>query len=194
MNVVINREDRPERLIEAKRQLDQYGLEFEVFPAIINKIGWMGCRNSHLKVLELYKDEPTLTIFEDDVKFLSDPIDTMIASLKELPKEWDLLYLGVSPQEPFKKYSDHLYRAGHGYCAHAISYNTRSGVIDYILKHKQDILKWDVYLSSMINKQFNCFVAFPILCTQVQHKSDTCIRTDSSTIVKNYNRFCNDTK
>lgn len=190
MNVLINREDRPERLIEAKRQLDQYGLEFELFPAIINKIGWMGCRDSHLKVLELYKDEPTLTIFEDDVKFLSDPIEGMIASLKELPKEWDLLYLGISPQEPFKKYSDHLYRAGHSTTTHAISYNTRSGIIERILKQKNDILKWDNYLSSQINYQFNCFVVYPLLCTQWDDISNTCHRSGVATIVKNFNKYC----
>jgi len=70
--VLINREDRPERLRDSVNHLSSFGLEPEVFPAILG--GWRGCRDSHLAVLSKYRSEEHIFILEDDVLFLSDPI------------------------------------------------------------------------------------------------------------------------
>jgi hypothetical protein len=190
--VVISRQDRPERLKRAQEQFVKYGIgEADVFDAFIEIPGWKGCRDSHLGVLEKYKEEDTLLVFEDDVEFLIDPSEPVAESLWELPRIWDLLYLGINPQEKFDRFSDHLFRARKGYCAHAIIYNnTQRRVVPYILNNRGKIQKYDVFLSNIVNEEFVSFVVYPLVCTQWQHSSDTCQRTDSSVIERNYNKYC----
>ncbi len=161
-----------------------------MFPAITEPGGWKGCRDSHLAVLEKYKLERFIIILEDDVVFLEDPMFPIAEVIKELPSSWDMLYLGISPQEKYERYSPHLFKVGDGYTTHAIMWhNKKNGVVDYIMSHKQEILKWDVYLN-VVHKIFNCFVIYPLLCTQRQEKSDTCQRSDASSIIRNYNKYC----
>jgi len=189
--VVINRADRPERLKESLKQFDEYGMQVDVFSAVITNPGWKGCRDSHLSVLEKYKEENFILIFEDDVKFLGDPMQPIVDAAKELPPDWDILYLGISPSKPYHKYSDHLYRVNGGYTTHAMLWrNRKGGVVEYILKDRLSIMKWDVYLSSVIHPLFKCFCLYPLLCTQRQEKSDTCHRSDASSIERNYKKYC----
>lgn len=188
--VVINRTDRIERLQRSQEQFNCYGMEVEVFPAIITNPGWKGCRDSHLAVLEKYKNEKFILVFEDDVLFISDPMEPIAEVIEELPSDWDMLYLGISPSQEYKKFSPHLYRVNGGYTTHAILWHNRSnGAVNYVLTHRKDILKIDVFLGATVHKIFNCFVIFPILCTQRQEKSDTCHRSDASSIERNYHKF-----
>lgn len=187
-SLVINRFDRPERLSATQEQFNRYSWDVEVFPAIMN--GWQGCRDSHLTLLEKYRNEETLLIFEDDVLFVNNPVMLIPQAMANLPELWDMLYLGISPLRPYNRYSNHLFRVDGGHTTHAIIWHNRpNGAVEYILNHRNDILKWDTYLSMEIHKIFNCFVIFPLLCTQRQEKSDTCHRSDASSIIRNYNRF-----
>jgi hypothetical protein len=113
-------------------------------------------------------------------------------AIAELPKGWDMLYLGISPNQKYVKVSPHLYKVNGGYTTHAILWNNKEkGVVDFILNHRVDILKWDVYLSAIIHRMFNVYVIYPILCTQRETgQTDTCKRSDVSTIIKNYNKYC----
>jgi GR25 family glycosyltransferase involved in LPS biosynthesis len=187
--VVINREDRPERLKESQKQFEKYDMEVDVFPAVIN--GWRGCRDSHLAVLEKYKDKRYIMILEDDVLFLDNPWKPIAYAMNELPNIWSMLYLGISPQGEYVRYSPHLFKVNGGHTTHAIIWDNKpKGVVEYILQHRNEIQKWDVYLSTVIHKLFECFVIYPILCVQRQEQSDTCHRSDASSILHNYNKYC----
>lgn len=189
--VVINREDRPERLAWCTEQFNKWGMNVEVFPAVIDNVGWRGCRDSHLAILDKYRMESYIMVFEDDVLFLRDPAEPITNVFKEVPKDWDLLYLGVSPQEPCTRVSEHLFKVKATTTTHAMLYNNRQyGVVDYILNHKDQILKIDNFYSAVIHKVFNCYVLSPLLCTQKQFQSDTCKRSDVSTIEKNFKKYC----
>lgn len=189
--VVINRSDRRERRLWCMEQFSKYGMSVELFSAVIDSPGWKGCRDSYFALFEKYHNEKHLMTFEDDVEFLSDPTIAIQEVFKELPLEWDILYFGISPAKPYERISDHLFKVDGGYCTHAMLWRNREGgVVDYILKHRDEVLKIDVFLSSVIHKKFNCYVVYPLLATQRQFQSDTCQRSDVSTIVKNYNKFC----
>lgn len=190
--VVINRQDRPERLAFAQEQFKRYGIEIEIFSAIINSSGWKGCRDSHLAVFEKYRDERYLMVYEDDCLFLTDPVPPTQEIFKELPKDWDALYFGISPQEPYERVSEHLFKVKKGYCTHAILWNNKKdGIIDYILAHKSEILKIDIFFSFVLSKLFNMYVIYPCLCVQTdKFNSDTCKRSDTNVLLKNYNKFC----
>jgi hypothetical protein len=189
---VINREDRPERKEHAINTLLFQGFEPEIFNAIITQPGWKGCRDSHLEILEKNKHRAGVFIFEDDIEFsIYYDNQCFYDMCQELPLDFDCLSLGLSPQEPFERYSEHLFKIGKAWCLHATMWNNREGgAVEYILTHKEEIGKIDVFLSEKVYPNFNCFVGYPILCTQKQFPSDTCGKSDVSTIVKNYNKYC----
>lgn len=189
---LINRPDRKERLSDARAELMEHYLNAHLFEAIIDTPGWKGCASSHLALLERCSHDGIIMILEDDVEFLVDDVGWwMDTCMQDLPLDWDCFMLGGSPREPQEKYSEFLYRARNVVCAHAIVWNNRQkGAIEYILSHKSDIKKIDRCYSDVIQPKFNCFLARPILATQRQYPSDTCKRSDVSTIIKNYNLYC----
>ena len=189
---VINIARRVDRWAVVEGHLADRGIHATRFSAIETKPGWKGCRDSHLTLLDRCKKEVVFMILEDDVEFLwEDPLEWVEAALEELPLEWDALFLGASPQEPQERYSEHLYGLKNAFTTHAIIWHVREdGAVEYILSHRKDIGKIDVYFRDVIFPNFNCFLTWPLLATQRQTQSDCCSRSDLSTIVKNYNRFC----
>lgn len=183
----INLDRRPERWEYVKKEFDRMYIDVYRFSAVDIKPGWVGCRQSHLKLLSICKNDNKFAIYEDDVKFLG--IDWSV--LLELPEDWDCLYLGASPKEPQELYSEHLYRVKNAHVTHAIIWHNRPhGAVSYILAHAGDIQKYDDYLATVIQPQFNCFLTRPIMAVQVQFQSDTCKKSDVSTILTNYQRYC----
>ena len=189
---VINRDDRPQRLSDTIEELRKAGLNAKRFKAIINKRGWKGCRDSHLAVMELCKKETYFMVFEDDVKFLGRVTEPVYNAMKQLPDDWDMLYLGCSPQKPQERYSENLFRVDKAWCLHAVIWHNRvDGAVEYMLNHRSGIPKIDVYLSEVIHPRFNCFTIYPMLATQrVTNQSDTCLRSDVLTIENNYTKYC----
>src|ERR1035437_6423322 len=140
---VINRADRQDRLHHIKIELENQGMNAHRFEAIINKVGYIGCRDSHISVIEKCRNQRVFTVLEDDAEFLFDREATtriLADAMEELPSDWDLLYLGCSPQKPQVRYSDTLFRIDFAKVTHAIIWHNRDhGAIEYILNHKTDI-------------------------------------------------------
>lgn len=191
---VINLAERTDRWGRVKPELSKYCIDYNRFEAIGG--GWRGCRDSHLAILDNVKklrwkdDYHYILILEDDVEFLPDWKEYFRKSRFYLPLDWSLLYLGCSPQAPLEKFNDYLYVVKESFCTHAILYNnSRRGVVDYILSCRDEIQKIDVFYRQVIQEQFKCFVTYPLCATQWDNKSNTCKRSDVSTIEKNYKRF-----
>lgn len=186
---VINRADRPERLAHAYKEAHGW-LDFKTYPAIIATPGWIGCRDSHLDIMDKCSDESEFLILEDDFKVIND-WDILYRAWLEAPAEWDAIYLGASPKVPQERYSDHLFRLKNAHVTHAILWHNRpEGAVEFILSHRHHIKKIDDYFATVIQDMFNIFVTYPMVATQVQFQSDTCKRSDVSTIEKNYNLYC----
>lgn len=188
---VINRDDRPERWSDVIAEFDKLGVEPTRFSAVVDKPGWKGCRDSHLALIEKCRNDVMFMIFEDDVRFVL-PSSEILLSVSELPRDWDCLYLGVSPRSPQSRYSKHLFKlSGDCYTTHAMLWHTRpKGAVEYILDHKDEIQKIDVYFAEVIQPKFNMFVCSPMAAIQHQYQSDTCGRSDVSTVVTNYEKYC----
>ena len=187
---VINLDRRGDKWAYMRTELERMNIRVTRFPAFNIKPGWKGCRDSHLAVMELCRGENMFEILEDDVQFLG-TLQDIANAFKELPEDWDMLSLGCSPQEPFERYSPHLFKMGKAFTTHAIIWrNRQEGAVDYILKNKDRINKIDVFFCEEVYPKFNCFVTYPLICTQVQFSSDTCARSDVSTVIENYNKYC----
>ena len=185
---VINLDRRPDRWVTVSKHLAEQGIAVTRFPAIDG--GWKGCRDSHLAVMEKCKDKDVFMILEDDVLFVQ-PTGIINIADTQLPEDWDCLYLGASPKEPQERYSENLYRIKNSHVTHAIIWNNRpDGAVDYILRHRAEIEKIDDYFVKEIQPIFNCFLTRPLVCIQTQTQSDTCKRSDVSTIGKNYQKYC----
>jgi GR25 family glycosyltransferase involved in LPS biosynthesis len=190
MNYVINLDKRVERWYYVREHLHDIGIRVQRFPAIETKPGWRGCAESHLRILSKMEMGGITAIYEDDVMFLQ-PLEVMYKALDQLPDDWDCLYLGASPKEPQERYSENLFRLKNAHVTHAIIWYKRiGGAVEYILSHKDEIKKIDDFFATVIQPRFNCFVAYPIVAIQKQFQSDTCHRSDVSTIQKNYNLYC----
>jgi len=188
VNYVINLNRRRDRWEVVKEHLNEQGLFVTRFPAIDN--GWKGCRDSHLSIMEKAIRGVPFAIYEDDVLFVED-MSYLSEAYSQLPPDWDCLYLGASPKQPQDRFSENLFRLYNAHTTHAIIWRRRDGgAIDFILSHRKEINKIDDYFALVIQGLFNCFVVFPLLATQTQTKSDTCTRSDTSTIVKNYYLYC----
>lgn len=186
----INLDRRPDKWAYMRTEFERMYIRVTRFSALDTKPGWKGCRDSHLAVMELCKDENMFIIYEDDVQFLEDRA-AMSRAIAQLPDDWDCLYFGASPKEPQERYSENLFRLKNAHVTHAILWRNRhDGAVKYILNHREDIGKFDDYLATVIQPKFNCFVAYPLIATQIQFQSDTCGRSDVSTIVLNYNKYC----
>jgi hypothetical protein len=187
---LINLDRRVDRWNYVKEHLADHGIKVTRFSAIDTKPGWSGCKQSHLAVMELCKDEQYFIIFEDDVEMI-ESADYVAMAIEQLPRDWDALYLGASPKEPQVRYSDNLFRLKNAHVTHCIMWHNRpGGAVEYIKAHKDEIRKIDDYFATVIQPKFNCFVCYPMVMSQKQFSSDTCTRSDVSTILSNYNQFC----
>jgi len=185
---VINLDRRTDRLEYITKHLSDHRIDFIRFSAIDNK--WEGCRDSHLAIMEECKDDKVFMILEDDVQFVQ-PMKAMGDAVTQLPEDWDCLYLGASPKEPQVKYSPNLYKINNAHVTHAIVWRNREGgAVEYILEHRDDIQRIDDYFAKVIQPMFNCFLIYPLTAIQIQTQSDTCKRSNVSTIVTNYHKYC----
>jgi glycosyl transferase family 25 len=188
---IINLDRRVDRWCVVREHIHDIGFRGVIrFTAVDEKIGWKGCAKSHIAIIKQWKNEKEFLILEDDVEFLGD-ISLIDTAMAQLPEDWDALFLGASPQESQGRYSANLFRLKNAFCTHAIIWHPReNGAIDYILNHKEEIGKIDIFFSRHIYPNFNCYLISPLLCTQRQTQSDCCKRSDLSTIKKNYTRYC----
>lgn len=167
---VINLDSRPDRLEEFKKNNLPFAVER--FSGVVADCGENGCTNSHLTLLRKHKHETPFVIFEDDCMLLQ-PWSVIESAMKQLPKDWDALWLGATVRTPLKRYSENLFRLRMGYATHAIIYNSER-MIDYILKRHNTPsgINLDVFYSRVLQQQYNCFIMYPLAATQRKSYSD----------------------
>jgi GR25 family glycosyltransferase involved in LPS biosynthesis len=185
---VINLDRRKDRL-----ELLKIPFEWEKFSAFdggkSNRMGAIrGCLKSHqtlLKLIQGLKLEEAI-IFEDDVVLCENFEVKFNNILKNLPEDWDLLFLGGWNKGNIIKYAEGLNIAELVYTTHA--YVIRNKFIDVLLAslHSKDKTavnendyKTDVLLANCLLKG-KCFICNPVLAWQREGYSDIeCIRTNN---------------
>lgn len=176
--ICINLKERPERWKEFQSQ--KLPFDVERFEAIKDSIGWWGCRLSYISVMTLV--EGLTFVCEDDCLFLKDwPFIEDV--MKQLPDEWDLLYLGATLNEPLIRYSENLYVLKKGWTTHAILFNGNK-VANYILENQSKIRKIDVFLADYVQPNFKCFLTYPLCATQRPGYSDIINRQQDYAVIK----------
>lgn len=110
------------------QQMAQYEIDnYSIWPAIENENNPAQGLTDTIKSIftnSLDNNYESIMIFEDDVKFLEDPTNTMKKAMFQLPKDWMQLYMGVNPASAgLWKYSDNLLGIRGGFSAHAVAYS-----------------------------------------------------------------------
>ena len=160
----------------------------ERFEAVWDVVGHQGCIKSHLGVLELAtKTSDRFMVLEDDIKIIGSLVHLGHA-MKQLPSDWDMLYLGATLMRPLERYSENLFKLQGGLTTHAIIYNNDHGVCDYIIGHMAGS-HVDVFMMQ-VQKLFNCYITFPMIMTQFPGDSDTTGDwTDYEEIERTYDKY-----
>ena len=180
----INLKERPERWEEFKRQTLPF--EVERFEAVKMSPGWMGCTASYLEVMK--RVEGMTLVMEDDCLFL-EPWDKVLEIMKQLPYNWDCLYLGATLNEPLERFSENLYILKKGWTTHGIIFRDRR-IPDYVLAHADQVRKIDVFLADIVQAKFQCFITRPLVATQSPGFSDIIDRhTDYAVIKERYEKY-----
>jgi GR25 family glycosyltransferase involved in LPS biosynthesis len=170
----INLEDREDRWLEVQEEFKKLNIKAKRFKAIKNENGALGCKQSHLKIIQEAKDRnlKNILIFEDDVKFVTvDDIHLVIDStLKQLNDlNWNMFYFGASIHPELgiiEKVSNNILKTNFAYTTHAYAVN--SNVFDYILTESlNNNSSIDVFYSEkVVGDLQNSFVINPMIAIQ----------------------------
>ena len=101
--IVINLERRTDRLEQFDKEAKRIGFEYEVHPAMDGQFLGMdpivAGRLSHIEVLHKIKPDEMVLICEDDALFREDFNEVFDEYMADLPKNWDIFYLGAIKNE-----------------------------------------------------------------------------------------------
>ena len=142
----INLNSRVDRKLHVERQLDLVGIRNNVkrFNAIHNVNGRIGCSLSHLKCIQMAKEENMefVLILEDDVSFLlpDDFVENVNKFLSNPENKWDVLLLAGNNLPPFTTNDEVSIRVTH--CQTTTGYIVRQHYYDTLIANiKEGVAK-----------------------------------------------------
>jgi GR25 family glycosyltransferase involved in LPS biosynthesis len=142
----INLNSRVDRKLHVERQLDLVGIRDNVkrFNAIHNVNGRIGCSLSHLKCIQMAKEQNMefVLILEDDVLFLlpDDFVENVNKFLSNPQNKWDVLLLAGNNLPPFTTNDEVSIRVTH--CQTTTGYIVRKHYYDTLISNiKEGVAK-----------------------------------------------------
>jgi len=181
----INLENRPDRKEHVEKQLQNIGIEATRFNAIKLSNGAVGCSMSHLKCLEIAKQNnwDHVMIVEDDILFLNPNVfKNQLNKFLKNHKNFDVLLIAGNNVPPYQKIDDtcvKVYR-----CQTTTGYIVQSHYYDKLISNikegiKQLITNPDQHILYAIDKYWfrlqekdNWFLVTPLTVTQKEGYSD----------------------
>lgn len=173
---VVNLQKREDRLLETAKLLEEYEIPYTVFPAIEDREqGARGLRDSMLQIFNeaIEAKYDNVLVFEDDVRFLTDKQtfhSVMDASVKQLPENYHLFYLGGQPTAGYSyRHSVNLLPALKYFATQSVVYSSQ-GMKEIIARNFGYPI--DNWIVDNIQNEGRCFAVDPILCSQRAGISD----------------------
>ncbi len=189
----INLAERSDRWNECLKNFEKYEINnYERIDAVkidanipSKRKGQIGCALSFIKCFEKIKNKnlKNVLILEDDFEFQIEKeilFQKLNNSLKELPEDWDSIFLGGTIVDhyglfPIQKYSNSLFKLNSSHCTHAVAFS-QSGV-DKIINFFNPEKNWknelinnfeaiDVFFAKEYQHNTNSFFTSEILCYQ----------------------------
>jgi len=181
----INLASRPDRKQHVESQLNSIGINAERFNAIKLPNGALGCSMSHLKCLEIAKENswPHLLIVEDDIKFLNPELfKNQLNLFLSNHKSWDVVLIGGNNIPPYTKIDDTCVKVStcqtttgylvNGHYFDKLIENFRSGIKKLLEFPQQHFLYAIDKYWFRLQKRDNWFLIIPLTVTQREDYSD----------------------
>lgn len=172
--LLINLDDRPDRLLEVQQDFHSWPVTVERVSAIKRKPGYKGCSLSHLKCIQIAKDRqyPWVLIIEDDCMLMNNAKERFQSILPYLwnnKHKWDMFNGSVTLIEKHTIIDkQHKLFQVKGYATNF--YIVHNGVYDRLLNNHpvEPSEPIDVYY----NKNFRTWTMVPYLAKQRPSRSD----------------------
>lgn len=151
---------------KALAEFNRVGLDVQKFQALPHIGPHQSFNASTRKILIdfLESENERLLFLEDDCVFKE--YGHLETALKELPTDWDVVYLGANIQDERPvKITDHIYRVRGAWTTHCIGYNKKA--IPFILENQPGFSAqmYDNWLSGQY-KKLNTYVVNPMIAWQ----------------------------
>jgi GR25 family glycosyltransferase involved in LPS biosynthesis len=181
----INLLSRPDRKQHVESQLNLLDINAERFNAIKLPNGAVGCSMSHLKCLEIAKQNSWshILILEDDIKFLNPELfKSQLNLFLSNHKVWDVILIGGNNIPPYKKVNDTCIKVNS--CQTTTGYLVNGCYIDTLIDNFRNGLKNLIRFPEQHNlyaidkfwfqlqKRDNWFLIIPLTVTQREDYSD----------------------
>lgn len=156
---------------KAKAEFDAVGLKADPFTAIPSIGPHQSFNLSTWAILKDFYDskDHTLLFLEDDCDFRN--LHLMNQVLRELPKDFDIFYLGCNIQdEKPERISQYIYRIKGAWTTHAVVY--RKPIVKFILDNHpgESEMMHDTWLSGQLER-WKTYTCKPFLAYQRPRKS-----------------------
>ena len=162
---VINLLHRTDRLREVERELSYFGIEnYTVFAAYSEPNALVGNARSHYELLQKGYE----LIFEDDV-FFDSQLPELLTVIKQLPPNYDILYLGGNVVDVINRFSDKLHRCTAAWGSFAILYSAkgRQYVLDNYNINAVPFIIYDEWLRVQSKRDLQAYIcSTPIAWTK----------------------------
>ena len=181
----INLEFRTDRKIHVEEQLEIIGIQANRFNAIKLPNGALGCSMSHLKCLEIAKENnwDHILIVEDDIKFLNPELfKEQINKFFNLHSDWDVVLIAGNNVPPHEIIDDTCVKVTQcqtttGYIVKSHYYNTlidniRNGITNLIKEPRQHVLYAIDKFWFKLQQKDNWYLITPLTVTQREDYSD----------------------
>lgn len=166
--ILINLESRKDRLEAFDAQAKTLGINYQRLTAIRATDPIFGCKLSHIAALSM-AEEPVAFVLEDDATFVDNFESELEESLKSLPDDWDMVYLGAHILQT-QVVNDRWRRSTECSSTHAYAVKREviPRLIEAALAHKGHV---DVAYSTL-HKDLKAYIARPTLVYQSAGYSD----------------------
>lgn len=180
----VNLDRRPERWEQCVKEFAKWNLDVERVSAVDGatiepfpykvKRGSIGNCLSKIKVLNLAKERgyKNVLILEDDVEFQEDFNNKFKEWSKEVPDNWEMLWLGGNHNwvKDIPLFSPHLIRITNTYSTHAFS--LKNTLFDAVLSRLEPLEPEDDIILADMQKSHQAFCFMPNLAYQRPGFSD----------------------
>jgi hypothetical protein len=174
--ICINLDHRTDRWETSQQEFSSFGIEVERFSGIADNNPMKGIHLSYQKIFQdNYAD--SLLILEDDVHFIR-PYVGLQQAYDDLPKGWDMLYLGGNATRKQARAGTWIYKADGIVTTHAILYS--ANMVSWLADNMEvpEVVDRtntiDVWFANTLQKKFNCYIVYPQIAEQRFGYSDIC--------------------
>ena len=167
------------RLFDARKELEQFGMPYEIYNAEYAPDGAYGCFSTYLHLFEqcIASGYKNVLVFEDDLKIVRDDFAFRIESaINNLPNDYHTLHLGPNTHCALQFHKRRvLLQMNRCRSTHAQAYSREA--MKQIASYPWTGIPIDQMIEEQLQPQGKCFCTYPLLVTQKNGYSDIDKRT-----------------